>query len=508
MVNRETGGGRERVGNSAVVPRDEQVAIVEQIAAAVAAPIVSVILSGGVGTRLWPLSRANMPKQVLPLWGGEPMISATARRLEGIAYEPPIVVCGDDQQFLVSDALGRHGLQFGTLIVEPQGRNTAPAIAVAALKAIEMSPDAVLVIQPSDHVVVDLAAYQSAVRQACQIAERQGRLVLLGVRPTSAHTGYGYIEYGEPISDGVEGFGVRQFVEKPDAERAAEFVRSGTWLWNAGIFVFTARAILEELASLRPDILDKCRIAMAHGKASGSIVRLDGEAFGAAESISIDRAVMEKSRNLAVVPVACSWTDVGSWAALWEISDRDGQDNVVAGDVECVDTLGSYLRSEDRLIVTAGLRNIVVVSTSDAVLVADRERTQELKGIVEELRQRRRREVLESTKGHRPWGTFETVTTGDRFRVKRIVVEPGGQLSLQMHHHRAEHWVVVRGTALVRVNEETHLRHENESVFVPIGAKHRVANPGKIPLELIEVQVGTYLGEDDIVRFEDAYGRD
>jgi len=296
-------------------------------------------------------------------------------------------------------------------------------------------------------------------------------------------------------------------VEKPDTERAAQFARSDTWLWNVGIFVFTAQVILDELALLKPDILDRCRNALAQSKSSGSTIRLDNEAFRGAESISIDHAVMEKSKRLAVVPLECNWTDIGSWAALWNFERKDQQGNAVLGDVESVDTQGSYLRSEDRLMVSLGLRNMVVVSTSDALVVAAKDKCQDIKAIVETLRRRGRREVLESTKGYRPWGTYETVTTGDRFRVKRIVVEPGAQLSLQMHHHRAEHWVEVRGTALVQVNEERHLRHENESVFVPIGAKHRVANPGRIPLELIEVQVGSYLGEDDIVRFEDVYGR-
>src|SRR5882724_3362354 len=507
MVNRDINGSGAGEVASEARARDKQAPVNEPTRAIAAAPIVPVILSGGVGTRLWPLSRANMPKQVLSLWGAEPMISATARRLEGITAESPIVVCSEDQQFLVADAFEKHGLQFGTLILEPLGRNTAPAIAVAALRAAAISPDSVLVVQPSDHVVTELAAFQSAVQQACQIAAHDRRIVLLGARPTRAETGYGYIERGEALGDGAGGFSVRQFVEKPDTERAAQFVRSDAWLWNVGIFVFTAQAILDELALLKPDILDRCRTALAQSKASGSTFRLDNEAFGGAESISIDHAVMEKSKKLAVVPFECNWTDIGSWAALWNIERKDQQGNVLLGDVESVDTQGSYLRSDDRLMVSLGLRNVVVVSTSDALVVADKSKCQDIKAIVEALRRRGRREVLESTKGYRPWGTYETVTTGDRFRVKRIVVEPGAQLSLQMHHHRAEHWVVVRGTALAQVNEETHLRHENESVFVPIGAKHRVANPGKIPLELIEVQVGSYLGEDDIVRFEDAYGR-
>jgi mannose-1-phosphate guanylyltransferase/mannose-6-phosphate isomerase len=470
-------------------------------------PVVPVILSGGLGTRLWPLSRANMPKQVLRLWGTEPIIAATARRLIGLTDEPPLVVCSGDQQFLVADALGRQGLPLGTLVLEPIGRSTAPAIAIAALKASAISSDVLLVVQPSDHIVDDIPAFQSAVRHACRIASRDRRLVLLGVRPTYGETGYGYIECDRPLDDGSTGFRVSQFVEKPSAMRAAQFAQSGTWLWNVGIFIFTAQAILDELARLKPDILEHCRVALAKAKVTGSTIRLDAEAFAGTESSSIDHAVMEKSDKLAVVPLQCAWTDVGSWAALWQAESRDSDGNVVVGDVECVNTQGSYLRSDGRLVVGLGLKDIVVVSTSDAVLVASKEQTQEVKAIVEGLRQRGRREVQESVKGHRPWGTYETITEGDRFRVKRIIIEPGAQLSLQMHHHRAEHWVVVRGTALVQVNKDTHLRYENESVFVPIGAKHRVANPGKIALELIEVQVGSYLGEDDITRFEDVYGR-
>lgn len=300
---------------------------------------------------------------------------------------------------------------------------------------------------------------------------------------------------------------VKRFVEKPNAEQAAEFAQSGAWLWNVGIFIFTAKAILDELARLKPAMLDRCRTALARSTCSGATCRLDRESFSAVESISIDHAVMELSDRLAVVPLECDWTDIGSWAALWGIQSRDRQGNVVLGDVECLDTEGSYLRTDGRLLVSLGLKDAVVVSTSDAVLVADKHRSQEIKAVVEALRDRGRREVHESTKCRRPWGSYETVTTGDGFKVKRIIVEPGARLSLQLHHHRSEHWVIVRGTAFVQVNEETQTRRENENVFVPKGAKHRIANAGNVPLELIEVQVGAYLGEDDIIRFEDIYGR-
>jgi mannose-1-phosphate guanylyltransferase/mannose-6-phosphate isomerase len=471
------------------------------------APIVPVILSGGIGSRLWPLSRADMPKQLLQLCGTEPMIVATAKRRTGPTSEPPIIVCSADQEFLVSHALARQDLEVGSLVLEPCGRNTAPAIAVAALRAAAISPRAVLVVQPADHVVTDAAAFQAAVQQAHRIATRHDRLVLLGARPTRAETGYGYIECGDPLEEDFSATHVKRFIEKPNAERAARLVQSGTWLWNVGIFIFTAKAILEELALLKPELLDQCRLALTLSKCSDLSFRLDREAFAAVEEISIDHAVMEKSTRLAVVPLECDWTDIGSWASIWEIQSRDDRGNVVLGDVECLDTEGSYLRTDDKLLVSLGLKDTVVVSTPDAVLVASKHRSQEIKAVVEALRARDRREVKESAKCHRPWGSYETVSMGDGFRVKRIIVEPGAQLSLQLHHHRSEHWVIVRGTALVRVNDETNLRRENENVFVPIGAKHRIANPGDIPLELIEVQVGSYLGEDDIIRFEDSYGR-
>jgi mannose-1-phosphate guanylyltransferase/mannose-6-phosphate isomerase len=471
-----------------------------------AAPIVPVILGGGVGSRLWPLSRADMPKHLLQLCETEPMIVATARRLTEANCEAPIIVFNLDQEWLVADALAKQGLRVGSLLLEPAGRNTAGAIAVAALHASMHHPDSVLVVQPADHIVSDLVAFRAAVRRACSIATGYGKLVLLGARPTRPETGYGYIECGEALDDG-SGALVQRFVEKPESERAAEFARSEAWLWNAGIFVFTAKAILDELALLQPAILDRCRAALAQSQCNGATFRLDRDSFSAVESISIDHAVMEKSERLAVVPLECDWTDIGSWAALWEVEGKDHRGNVAVGDVECWNTDGSYLRSDDRLLVSVGLRDAVVISTPDAVLVADRSRSQEVKAAVELLRGRGRREVRESLRCRRPWGSYETVANGDGFKVKRIIVEPGAQLSLQLHHHRSEHWVIVHGTARVRVNDTIELRRENEALFIPQGAKHRVANAGNIPLELIEVQVGDYLGEDDIVRFEDVYGR-
>lgn len=470
-------------------------------------PVVPVILGGGIGSRLWPLSRADMPKHLLQLCDAEPMIGATARRMAVANCEAPIVVCSADQEWLVVDALAKAGLEAGSLILEPAGRNTAPAIAVAALCTSMVHPDAVLVVQPADHVVSDVVAFQAAVQRACRVAMHHDKLVLLGARPTRPETGYGYIESGQALDDGLPGSLVERFVEKPDAARAAEFVRSGAWLWNAGIFIFTAKAILDEFASFQPAILERCRAALVQSQRANATFRLDREPFTAAESISIDHAVMEKSARLAVVPLECDWTDIGSWAALWETGSKDDRGNVAIGDVECADTDGSYLRTDGRLLVSLGLRDAVVVSTPDVVLVADRSRSQEIKAVVERLRGRGRPEVQESRRCRRPWGSYETVANGDGFKVKRIIVEPGAQLSLQLHHHRSEHWIIVRGTALARVNERVEIRRENENLFIPRGAKHRIANPGNTALELIEVQVGHYLGEDDIVRFEDVYGR-
>jgi mannose-1-phosphate guanylyltransferase / mannose-6-phosphate isomerase len=391
------------------------------------------------------------------------------------------------------------------LLLEPVGRNTGPAIAVAALHAVNAAPDAILIVQPADHALTDSLAFQMALEEACQIAASEGRIVLLGARPTRPETGYGYIECGEELNAASSARQVRRFVEKPAQELAARFVQSGAWLWNIGTFVFSAATILEELARLKPSLLESCRTALLDSTISGLSVRLDRDAFAAAESISIDHAVMERSQRLAVVPVDCGWTDLGSWAALWDIENRDHRGNVTHGDVLCRDTEQSYLRSDRGLLVSIGLRDVVVVSTGDAVLVADKSSSQEIKAAVEMLSSRR--EVLESPRCLRPWGSYEIAANGDGFKVKRIIMGPREQTSLHLHHNRSEHLVVISGTALMQVGEQTLLRHRDESTFVPAGAKHRVANAADTPLEVIEVQVGTNLREADIVRFDDAYGR-
>ncbi len=463
------------------------------------------ILSGGVGSRLWPLSRHDMPKQLLELGGNEPMIVTTARRLKAASRKPPIIVCGARHESLVAILMRNGGLDTSSLLLEPVGRNTGPAIAVAALQALTVAPNAILIVQPADHALTDSLAFQSAVEQACQIAANESRIVLLGARPTRPETGYGYIECGGELSTGSAARQVGRFVEKPAQALAAKFVQSGTWLWNIGTFVFTAVAILEELALLKPNLLESCRIALRDSKSSGLCVRLDHDAFAAAESISIDHAVMERSQRLAVVPVECGWTDLGSWSALWDIEKRDHRGNVAHGDVHCRDTEHSYLRSDRGLLVSIGLKDVVVVSTGDAVLVAEKGRSQEIKEAVEMLS--RRREVLESPRCLTPWGNYEIAASGDGFKVKRIIIRPGEQTSLHLHHNRSEHLTVVRGTALMQVGDQTELKRRNESTFVPGSMKHRVTNAADTPLELIEVQVGTCLREEDVVRFDDAYGR-
>ena len=468
-------------------------------------PIQPVILSGGIGSRLWPLSRSDMPKQLLELGGNEPMIVTTARRLKVAQHRPPIIVSGAEQESLVAILMRNSGLVYAVLLLEPVGRNTGPAIAAAALHAVTVAPDAILIVQPADHALTDSLAFQTALEQACEIAASESRIVLLGARPTRPETGYGYIECGDGLNARSCARQVRRFVEKPAQELAARFIQSGDWLWNIGTFVFSAATILEELALLKPGLLESCRTALRDSSSRGLSVRLDHDAFAAAESISIDHAVMEKSRRLAVVPVDCGWTDLGSWAALWDIENRDSRGNVSHGDVLCRDTEQSYLRSDRGLLVSIGLKDVVVVSTGDAVLVADKGRSQEIKAAVEMLSGRR--EVQESPRCLRPWGSYEIAASGEDFKVKRIVIGPHEQTSLHLHHNHSEHLVVVSGTAMMQVGEQALLRRRNDSAFVPPGATHRVTNAADTPLELIEVQVGSCPREEDIVRFDDAYGR-
>ena len=465
------------------------------------AQLQPVLLSGGSGTRLWPLSREAYPKQFLPLAGDETMVQATWRRVEALADLAPIVVANEEHRFLVAEQLRQVGAPVPAILLEPVGRNTAPAIAAAALQAMAGGADPLLLVLPSDHVVRDVAGFQRAVREASSAAEA-GALVTFGVVPDAPETGFGYIQ--AEAGDGLRQ--VLRFVEKPDAATARSYLDAGGYYWNSGMFLFRASRYLEELARFRPDIVDAVRAAHAAARHDGDFVRLDKDAFSACPSDSIDYAVMEKTADAMVLPVDIGWNDVGSWSALWDVAERDADGNAHHGDVIAVDSRNSYAYAQ-RLVALVGLDDIVVVETDDAVMVARKDKVQEVKQVVARLKQEQRSQAVLHREVHRPWGSYDSVDNGGRHQVKRIKVKPGAALSLQMHHHRAEHWIVVSGTAKVTRGDETLLLSENESTYIPLGVKHRLENPGKVPLELIEVQSGSYLGEDDIVRFEDVYGR-
>lgn len=472
--------------------------------------VVPVILSGGSGTRLWPMSRALSPKQFLPLVSQRTMLQEAASRVstDAALFDAPIVICNNEHRFVVAEQLREAGIEPQAILLEPVGRNTAPAAAVAALHALSQAgagdEDVLLLVMPSDHRIADVAAFTEAVTTASEAA-RRGALVTFGIEPTRPETGYGYIQRGDKKIGGA--FEVARFVEKPDAETARGYVERGDFYWNSGIFLFGARALLDEMDRLCPELAAACRAA--HGEIEGDLdfQRLPDRAFGAVKSISIDYAVMEHTSRAAVVPVDMGWSDVGAWDALWDIAERDENGTAIAGDVIGRDVRNSYLRSEGPLVAAIGVEDTVVVATDDAVLVTSMDRAQEVKSIVEELKRSGRDEASNHLVVYRPWGSYKGIGRGDRYQVKRIIVEPGRKLSLQMHHHRAEHWVVVSGTARVTRGEDTFLLHENESTFIPQGVVHRLENPGRVPLHLIEVQSGGYLGEDDIVRIDDDFGR-
>ncbi len=474
--------------------------------------MIPVILSGGSGTRLWPLSRANKPKQFLSLVNEKSMLQNTLLRLRGLEQlAPPIVVCNEDHRFMVAEQLRELKIGDACIMLEPVGRNTAPAIAIAAIQAMQLQQqqqDPVLLVLAADHVIQDIPAFQQAVMEA-QLAAEAGKLVTFGIVPVSAHTGYGYIRHSQQNIDQIPNtYQVTEFKEKPDRKTAEHYLASGEYCWNSGMFMFKASSLLAELEKFAPEIVKACRLAVTTASQDLDFVRVDNEAFSTSPADSLDYAVLEKSDNTVMVPLNAGWSDVGSYDALWDVMAKDAEGNACRGDVMLEATRNSYINAEEKLVAVIGLDNVIVVETKDAVLVANKNDIQQVKSIVQRLQSYGRSEVDLHREVFRPWGKYDSVDQGKRYQVKHITVKPGAKLSVQKHHHRAEHWVVVSGTALVRNGDEEFMVTENESTFIPIGVVHSLENPGKIPLELIEVQSGSYLGEDDIVRFADKYGRE
>lgn len=462
-----------------------------------------IILAGGVGSRLWPKSRAARPKQFLSLTSPATMLQQTIARLDGLNSLVPAVVCNNEHRFLVAEQLRESGVSGSEIILEPEGKNTAPAIALAAFQAVANDDDPVLLVLAADHVIKDSDAFQQAVTSAKPLAEA-GKLVTFGVVPTQPHTGYGYIKAGRQVANGFE---VAAFTEKPNKEIAEAYLNSGHYYWNSGMFMFRASCYLEVLKACQRDMFDMCERAVAAQTTDLDFIRVDPAIFSQCPSNSIDYAVMEKTDAGVMVPLDAGWSDVGSWSSLWEVSDKDRQGNVQTGDTVLENVRNSYVNAEERLVAVAGLDDVIVVETRDAVMVANRQDSDALMNMVSKLKAEHRSEFDNHRQVYRPWGSYDAIDGGERFQVKRITVKPGEKLSVQLHHHRAEHWVVVSGTAKVTIGEKTRLITENESVYIPVGVVHALENPGKIPLDLIEVQTGAYFGEDDIVRLFDHYGR-
>ncbi|WP_058119555.1 mannose-1-phosphate guanylyltransferase/mannose-6-phosphate isomerase [Photobacterium kishitanii] len=464
--------------------------------------LLPVIMAGGSGSRLWPLSRTLYPKQFLALTSNATMLQETIKRLDGIEHQAPLLICNEDHRFIVAEQLRKGGMDNSGIILEPVGRNTAPAIALAALKAVANNEDPLLLVLAADHVIQNTDAFLSSVKHAKVEAEK-GKLVTFGIVPTHPETGYGYIRRGNILNR--EAYSVDAFVEKPQLETAQEYVDSGKYYWNSGMFLFKASRYLEELDKFAPDILLSCKKAMLETATDLDFIRLDKNAFMICPDDSVDYAVMEKTKDAVVVPMDANWSDVGSWSALWEVNEKDEYGNALRGDVLVENTHNSYIYSQDKLVATVGVDNLVIVETKDAVLVAHKDKVQDVKGIVSQLKQANRYEYLQHREVYRPWGTHDEIAEGDRFHVKHVMVKPGERTATQMHYHRAEHWVVVKGTAKVINGDKSYLLTENESTYIPIGSPHSIENPGQIPLELIEVRSGSYLSEDDVVRIED-YG--
>ncbi len=472
--------------------------------------IVPVILSGGVGSRLWPLSREHVPKQLMPFMGGEySLFQKTMRRLSRIPETaPPIIVCNESHRFMAAAQMQEINVPYSDIILEPFGRNTCPAITVGALAALKNNGDPDLLVLPADHLIQNEDLFVTAVLEGSQLASN-GNIITFGIVPDRPEIGYGYIRKGEnvPSSPKNEAYRVREFSEKPEYEKACSYVDSKEYFWNSGMFMFRASVFLQELAQYSPELLDACRQSYENARRDLDFTRLEESSFASCPNISIDYAVMEKTPRAVVIPLEVGWSDVGSWLSLHEVCKKDECKNAITGDVVLEDVHNCYIHSENRLVAALGIENQIIIETKDAVLVSSISRSQDVKLIVAKLKKQMREEVLSHSRTYRPWGSYENVDFGDRFNVKRIIVNPGASLSLQMHYHRAEHWVVVRGTARVTKGDVVTLLNEDQSTYIPWGTRHRLENPGKIPLELIEVQTGSYLGEDDILRFDDIYGR-
>ncbi|WP_191601017.1 mannose-1-phosphate guanylyltransferase/mannose-6-phosphate isomerase [Marinomonas algicola] len=468
--------------------------------------ILPVIMSGGSGSRLWPLSRKQHPKQFLSLVGENTMLQETILRLNGLETLSPSIICNKNHRFIVAEQLNEIDALGGDILLEPQGRNTAPAVALAALKAIKKGADPLLLVLAADHVITDVNAFHLAIAQAQKCAEK-GRLVTFGIVPNKPETGYGYILSGQQI-EGSDCLLVEEFVEKPNLKTATIYVESGKYFWNSGMFLFKASVYIQELEKYQPDILTACKASIKNAVTDSEFIRVDAESFLPCPDDSIDYAIMEKTEHAAMIPLNAGWSDVGSWSSIWEVKTKDANNNVNRGDVKSIDTNNCLIDARDKLVATIGISNLIIVETSDAVLVADQSRVQDVKKIVEELNREKRLESVQHRTIYRPWGHINLLQRGKRYKSKQITMKPHARLSLQMHYHRAEHWIVVSGTAKVRCDDKESLITENQSTYIPIGAVHSIENPGSIPLVMIEVQTGSYIAKDDIVRLEDLYGFD
>lgn len=467
--------------------------------------LLPVIMAGGTGSRLWPMSRELHPKQFLRLHSVHSMLQATLKRLDGIGVSEPVVICNEDHRFMVAEQLRQIDMLSHNIILEPVGRNTAPAIALAALNAIAQGHDPIMLVLAADHVINDVEAFHHAINLALPYAA-ENSLVTFGIVPTGPETGYGYIQRGK-CENGSVAAPVQRFVEKPDSATAQSYIETGEYYWNSGMFMFRAKRYLDELEKFRPDILTACRAALDNTECDKNFINVDPDAFSACPDDSVDYAVMEKTHDAVVIPLDAGWSDVGSWSALWEVSEKDSTGNALTGDTFLYDSHDCYINTDEKLVAAVGVENLVIVNTKDAVLVADRAKVQDVKKIVEHLKKNKRSEYRRHREVYRPWGRCDILVAEKRFNVNRITVNPGEAFSLQMHHHRAEHWVVLSGTARVTTGDKTFLITENQSTFIPVAVIHRLENPGNIPLELIEIQSGSYLGDDDVIRIKDHYGR-